>query len=794
RPSGSDLILRELATGTEMNIGNVSEFAFDKAGRRLAIVIDAAGQAGNGVQLRDLKTGVQISLENGKARYRSLKWNREGTALSLLKGVTDKAYAGKQYSVIGFTNFDAPRPKKTVYDPRNDKQFPAGMTISPNRNPSWTDNRDALVFGIHELKKKPAASKKKPAKKKATARKRGKKKPAGELGDPFQAPKRAQSPSSSASKPDLVIWHWKDKRLQSRQQVQASRDKSFSYLCLYRVKDKKFVRLADDDLRLVSLAPKQRWAVGYDDRNYQLAGSLSGRRFRDVYVVDAKTGNRRIALKKHRWSFTPDPTGKRALYYSDGQYYVYELATGKSANITANVPTSFVNTEDDHNIAMRPIRPVGWVKGGGSVLLYDNWDVWNVPVNGGKAVNLTIDGRKTGVRYNRRLVLDREKERDGIDLSGRVCFSVYGEWTKKAGYAAIQGGKPGAKRLQWGDALYSSIIKAKKANVFLYTRQTFTSPPDYYVCGPSLSKGKRITDVNRGQNKFRWSSGCRLVDYKSAQGKKLQAALFLPADYQPNKRYPTIVYIYERLSSRLHRYAAPSARGFNPSVYTSNGYAVLMPDISYTINDPGRSAVWCVLPALEAAIGTGVVDRDRVGLHGHSWGGYQTAFLITQTKVFKAAVAGAPLTNLISMYSSIYWNSGRANQPIFESSQGRFTQGYWENVDAYTRNSPVYFAHKVQTPLLLLHNDRDGAVDWNQGIEYFNTLRRQGKPVVMLQYKGENHGLSKPANQKDYTVRMREFFNHHLKDKPAPDWLKNGVPHLKMEGHIKGRLKGNNGK
>jgi len=220
-------------------------------------------------------------------------------------------------------------------------------------------------------------------------------------------------------------------------------------------------------------------------------------------------------------------------------------------------------------------------------------------------------------------------------------------------------------------------------------------------------------------------------------------------------------------------------------VYTSNGYAVLMPDIVYKVNDPGMSAVWCVIPAIEAAIKTGVVDRNNIAIHGHSWGGYQTAFLITQSDIFKAAVAGAPLTNMISMYSSIYWNSGSANQPIFESSQGRFEGGYWENIEAYTRNSPVYFAAKVKTPLLLLHNDKDGAVDWNQGIEYFNTLRRLKKPVVMLQYKGENHGLRIPANREDYTIRMRQFFDHYLKGEPAPDWLKEGIPHLDLKDHLK---------
>jgi len=238
-----------------------------------------------------------------------------------------------------------------------------------------------------------------------------------------------------------------------------------------------------------------------------------------------------------------------------------------------------------------------------------------------------------------------------------------------------------------------------------------------------------------------------------------------------------------------YRFFPPDPSGFSASSYTSAGYAVLMPDIRYRINDPGMSAVWSVLPALDAAIATGVVDRDRVGLHGHSFGGYQTAFIVTQTGRFKAAVAGAPLTNLISMYSSIYWNTGSANQPIFESSQGRFAGDFLGHLDAYVRNSPVFHAASVTTPLLLLHNDRDGAVDWNQGIELFNILRRLRKPVVMLQYEGENHGLVGRENRLDYTVRMREFFDHHLTGAPAPAWLADGVKRIELERHLEERAR-----
>jgi dipeptidyl aminopeptidase/acylaminoacyl peptidase len=214
-----------------------------------------------------------------------------------------------------------------------------------------------------------------------------------------------------------------------------------------------------------------------------------------------------------------------------------------------------------------------------------------------------------------------------------------------------------------------------------------------------------------------------------------------------------------------------------------------MPDIVYRVNDPGMSAVWCVVPAVKAAIATGIVDPANVGLHGHSWGGYQTAFLVTQTNIFKSAIAGAALTDMVSMYSSVYWNTGSANQPIFESSQGRFTGNFIDNYDAYIRNSPAFHAKNVQTPLMLLHNERDGAVDFNQGITYYNTLRGLGKDVLLLQYVGENHGLAQPANQKDYTIRMKEYFDTYLMGAQAPEWLKNGIPRLKMQEHLKSRQK-----
>jgi dipeptidyl aminopeptidase/acylaminoacyl peptidase len=464
------------------------------------------------------------------------------------------------------------------------------------------------------------------------------------------------------------------------------------------------------------------------------------------------------------------------------------MAAGRSTNVTEKVGTSFVNTEDDHNFD-KPARPaLGWSRDGKSVLLSDGWDIWRVGVNGnGTGVtNLTVNGKKDGIRYRGLYQFDFENK-PGIDLTRPVYTSLYGEWTKKSGIGRIDPSGEGVNVLVWGDYAHGTPIKARRAEVFAFTRQTAVEYPNYYLTDATFKDPKKVTDANPQQKDYAWTAGARLVEYKGLGGKRLQGALFLPANYESGKKYPTVVYIYEKLSQGLHQYTAPGTGALNTSIYTSNGYAVLMPDIVYRLNDPGKSAVECILPALDAAIATGVVDADKVGLHGHSWGGYQTAFTITQTNRFKAAIAGAALTDLVSMYSLVYSNVGMANQPIFESSQGRFTGGYWDLQDAYIRNSPVYFAKNVQTPLLLLHNDKDGAVDFTQGVEYYNTLRRLQKPVVMLQYRGENHGLTRPENRKDYAVRMREFLDHHLMGKPAPDWWKDGVPHIKMDDHLKNR-------
>lgn len=784
---GRDLILHELASSKEINIGNVSEFAFDKKGLRLAWIVDAKEKSGNGIQLRNMKTGVVLPLDNDKAVYKKLKWTEKGDGLAVLKGKEDKNYGDKLYSVVGFRNFSAQDPEMIICEPAQDKNFPKGMTISPHRAPMWTQDLSGIFFGIHELKRKEKAEKKQEQKEKTSEQRK-------------EGVAAKTKKAEEEDLPDLILWHWLDKRLQSQQQVEEEKDKAFSYLCIYRLNQGKFIRLADEEIKEVVPVPKHRWAIGFDQREYLYMSTLNGRLHQDIYVIDLKTGERRLAVKKcrkfrrPRWYYSLSPDGTHFLYYNNenGHFYTYEMESGQTYNITQDVPTSFINKELSYNLVNPPIKPVGWAKDGKSVLLYDNWDVWKVPVHGGKGINLTLNGKKEGIRYRKRFRLDYKQRSQfgptekGIDLSDPIYFEAYGEWTKKGGIARIDNRKPGAKVLFWDDALFNNLFKAKNSNTYFYSKETYDDL-GYYVTDNSLQNGQKILERTSQQKEFLWSSGSMLINYKSARGDKLQAALFLPANYEKGESYPTVVYIYEKLSAWMHRYLSPGFSALSKPVYTSRGYAVLMPDIVYEVNDPGMSAVQCVLPAIEAAVATGVVDKDRIGIHGHSMGGWETAFLITQTNIFKAAAAGAPLTDLISMYGSIYGRTGGSNGALFESSQGRIDRNYCENLEPFVRNSPVLHAHKVKTPLLILHNDKDGAVDWNQGVEYFNILRRLQKPVIMLQYKGEGHILRKFVNQKDYSIRVMEFFDHYLMGKPAPKWLKEGVPYLKIKEHLKER-------
>lgn len=797
---GADLLLYNLTTKKSFNLGNVSDYKFNKSGQYLAYTIDANGKNGNGIFLMDMTTGLTSSLQNDEANFSKINWNKEGTAFALLKSKKDKKYKTPVYSLIGVKNIKGQQADVFTYTGLDENQIMAGYGISQNTNASWSKDLSTVFFGIAKLEK--------------TEEPKSTEKKIDELGkdstDSKVAVKDSLTSDSTASKiakttptkpqvnkkdlekPDMIIWNWQDKRLQSAQRTQLQRDKNFMIMSAWHVASDKFVSLADSAIKSIALAPNQTIGYGLDFTPYEYEANLDGQGYGDLYIIDVKTGAKKLALKKVYLNasrgFSFSPNSEFLLYYNDGNYFTLHVNTLEQKNITENISSSFVDIYDDHNVSKPATGNYGWTQDGKYVLLKDNFDLWKVSADGKSAIALTDNWQATKqtVMGISRLYEDDEN----IDLKKDQYFNVLNKATKQKGIALLPAGQNKMQILKLDDINISSVNKVKNNNRFFYIMESSNQAPEYYMSQDKFLKSEDQLTANRANNNnYALSAGSKLISYVSAHGDTLQATLYLPANYIEGQSYPTITYIYERLTDDKNSYAQPGypGGGFNRAMYNSNGYAVLMPDIKYKLNDPGMSAVACVVPAVKAAIATGIVDEKNVAIHGHSWGGYQTAFLITQTDIFKAAVAGAPLTNMISMYSLIYWNSGSSNQSIFESSQGRLTSGYWDNWEAYTRNSPIFHIKKVNTPLIIMHNDKDGAVDYTQGVEYYNGLRRLNKPVVMLTYNGENHGLVKEVNKKDYAVRMMEYFDHFLKSKEAPTWWSKGIDYMDLEKHLEER-------
>jgi dipeptidyl aminopeptidase/acylaminoacyl peptidase len=634
RPKGTDLVLHELKTGNQINVGNVSEFTFNKNGKTLAMVIDAADQAGNGVQLRDMSTGVVTPLDTDKAFYERLTFTEDGDAMLVMKGHDEiTAWKDRLYAIIGWTGFDKGSAstgqspiKRVMLDPAKDTSFPKEMGISTNRTPTWTENRDAILFGIAKINKAdPPAG-------------RGRGAAAGAEGadaPPAGGANAAAAAGDAADRPNLVLWHYKDPRLQSAQQVQEAADRNFTYLSTYRVADNKFVRLADEEVRQLAVGPKEKFAIGSDNRAYELQGNLDGRSFRDLYSVNMATGDRKLLKKQSQYAYQISPDGTKYYYYEAKHFFVVDLATNTPKNVTATIATSFVDSDDDHNVIDPPENPIGWTADSNFLILSDGWDMWKVATDGSSATNLTVNGKKLQIRYRARLRVDADEK--GIDLGKTQYINWMEEWTKKQGIGVIAPGATGVETLVSGDASFNRLAKARKGDVYIFSKETVTDPAEVYATNALLQAPRKLTNLKTEIDAFAWTPGRVLVDFyndkkdkKNPKGEKLQGTIYLPAGYEKGKTYPTVVYIYERLTQSTNNFNRPSVpgTGFNRAFYTSNGYAVFEPDIKYYINDPGMSAVWALVPAVKAAIATGIVDPARVALHGHSWGGYQTSFTI----------------------------------------------------------------------------------------------------------------------------------------------------------------------
>ena len=590
-------------------------------------------------------------------------------------------------------------------------------------------------------------------------------------------PKPAEKADPEVEKPVFDLWSWRDDFIPPMQKVRYTRERDRSYLAAFDLAARHFVQLGDPTLAEITPADQGRFVLGTDDRAYRRSQEYLTRRI-DVYLVDAASGERtQIGKELHRgMSWSPD--GRYVVGFEHKQWYSVAVPSGARTVLTAKLGVNFYNELSDSPEDVGPYGAGGWTKDGKWLILYDRYDVWAVAPDGSTARNLTAGEGRRGQNQLRIVRFPKNADDKWIDPAQPLFLRAENQETYDSGFYRVPfDGSARPRKLMMAAKFYTPPSKARKADVYLLTESTFQEFPDLLLGDGSFRELRTVSDANPQKKEFLWGSS-ELMQFRSADGVPLQAALFKPANFDPHKKYPLIVYIYERMSQTVRHFIDPRPyHVINPSQYTSNGYIVLMPDIAYTIGYPGPSAVKCVLPAVNALVEKGYVDEKAIGIQGHSWGGYQIAYMVTQTNMFKAAAAGAVVSNMVSAYDGIRWGPGLPRQFQYEHQQSRIGGSLWEYPERYIANSPIFQADRVQTPLLLLHNDADDAVPWYQGIEYFLALRRLGKEVYMFDYNGEYHGPRKRVNSKDYARRLQEFFDYELKGAPEPDWMSKGIPY-----------------
>ncbi len=776
---GATLIVRQLSSGRDTSFGNVSEYAWQdmpKRGTLLAMIVSSLDKTGNGVQIFDSGTGSVRALDTSAAIYSGLAWRKKAADLAALRSKTDDHREGPTQIALAWTNLGGPGEISYLYDPTADGSFPAGMRTVAFRKPGWAEDGGIVFLGFARWDEKAVDA--------------GKQGSAG--GGAAEAGSQAKDSPKDAGKEEaeqatVAVWSWRDVEVMPKQKLSAGKDRQKNMLAAWHVSNGRFVPLGKDLYETVTPIKHQNLAFAANWSGYAMERSI-GRPAADIYLVDLTTGNRaRILERLNDDEYVEASAGGRyLLYFHDDNYWTVDTGTRAIVNITKGVQTSFVDRESDWTVRQKPPFGVeGWTEDDRAVIIYDKFDVWKVAPDGSGAVRIT-DGAAEQVRHRVELL---DPEAEWIDTKKPVYLSLFGIWTKKSGYARLNPQASGPQKeehLLWLDKSVDRLAKAREAEVFEYVSQTFVESPNAFVSGPDLKEPKQVTATNLFQRNYAWGRE-ELIDYANSRKERLQGALYYPAGYDPSNKYPMIVYMYEKLSDGLHRYSAPSERSYyNAGAVTSRGYFMLQPDIVFRPRDPGVSAVDCVTSAVRKVIQMGVVDPKKIGIMGHSWGGFDSTYLATHTTdFFAAAVAGAPITDLVSNYGNHHWNSGIAETDHIETGQQRMEVPLYEDLQAYIRNSAVFGVQNMTTPLLIEVGDSDGTVFFHQGVELYNIARRAGKDVVLLQYAGEDHGLRKKANQIDYQKRIFEWFGHYLKGEPAEPWISRGESYLERERELK---------
>jgi len=762
---GTELVLRNLYTGEEKKYSLVNDYFFSKQGN--AFIVKTT-RSNTNTSLKSviiwygLQDGKIDTVMRGFNEARNFALDDNGTQLAFIAERDSSTKALQKFYKLWYyrTGMDSARLRVD----RNTTGVTKGLTISEYAVPEFSKNGKKLFFGLMAIRK----------------------------------PKDTTLIDFETAR--LDVWHYNDDYLQPQQLVQLNTELRKSYKAVLNDNDDKIIQLGAEDAENIFLADD-------GDADYVLATSTKGSRIEaqwqgyympTAWIISTVNGSRKLIKEKQRGIFSISPEGKYVMWY-DMQlknYFTYKVSTGTITNITKSIKVPLYNEDDDHPDDPPPHGVMRWHKNDKYVYIYDKYDVWQCDPEGKTPPHTITDGRVHKIIYR---YMQGDKDEKFISNGQTLVFKTLNDVTKQGGIGIRDHDDNGFPQYEITGAFQIGLqlVKAKNANKYLYTVESFNLSPKLIVSElKSYDLGKlRNMDVegkplladsilqnvlattNPQQKQYNWLTA-ELVRWKMFDGNMSEGLLFKPENFDPKKKYPIIFYFYERYSNDLYLYRppAPSASTINIPYFVSNGYLVFVPDIHYKTGQPGESAYNAVVSAAKNMAKKPWVDSTKMAIQGQSWGGYQVAYLVTRTNIFACAEAGAPVSNMTSAYGGIRWQTGVNRQFQYERTQSRIGYTLWQRPDLYIKNSPLFRADKVTTPLLITHNDADGSVPWYQGIEYFTALRRLGKKVWMLQYNGEDHNLVERRNRKDLSIRLAQYFDHFLKGAPAARWITEGIP------------------
>ncbi len=747
KKEASELVLRNLQSGQEHRFARVSGYSFSEKGNMLYFVREKQDSLHSaGVFAFNTATLKTMPIDTGRVSYQGLGADKAGEQLAFLATADT---LGTEIRYFNLYLWNSKNNRVLLVADTVSKGMPAAWMVSENGTQRFSDDGKRLFFGT------------------------------------VPRPKHYEKDTTKLEedKVSLDIWTYEDPLIQPMQQKQQARDLRQSFLAMYDVKGKRLQQLATQEVPEVFLDEygQADVALGVSDEEYKLSIGYDTPTRKDAYLIDLKTGKYKEILKGARGTPRLSPLGRYLYWYepSDSSWHAMPTKGGANLNLTRKIGVPFYNEDNDVPSLPDSYGSAGWVEKDSYLLVYDRYDIWQLDPTGKKAaLNLTDNyGRSNTVRLRYEQLDEEEKF---IGANAPLYLSAFNMKDKSGGYYRDYAGKTAQpEKLVLTPHAYSRLSKAKNSDRFTFRRGSFREYNELYTAAnQAFAAADKISNTNPQMADYLWGT-VELINWRSSDGIPLEGLLYKPENFDPKRKYPMLVYFYERSSDGLHnhRVPAPSASTINIPYFVSNDYLVFVPDIVYHDGYPGESAMDCIIPGVMSLVNQGFVDDNNMALQGQSWGGYQIAYMVTRTNLFKAAMAGAPVSNMTSAYGGIRWGTGLSRQFQYERTQSRIGGTLWEKPLQFIENSPLFFADRIETPLLIMHNDQDGAVPWYQGIELFMALRRLSKPAWMLVYNGEDHNLVQRKNRKDLSVRMAQFFDHYLKGAPEPKWMQ-GVPSI----------------